>query len=252
MASFIQSPSALVNAVKNIVDKTAQLTSLCNGYASDYAHFAQANNRDRLALCASAFSTKGALHKALTTAMGAGFIAGAINTGFISRGTGGFSTQAVEIAEPFNAAMRRAGEAFEASLIESGLFANKTAKTDAEKQTAKEAKEAKAKEAKEALITLMIQSGEIVRAIDAHGINEMSVTAILEYLKIEDDNIPIQIACFGFAETTKMQAEYAALQTANSALQAEYAALQTANSALQAEYAALQTAKPAKAEKLTA
>lgn len=193
-STIVKSQSALVNAVKTITDKASQLASLVVAYTADYSQFAQANNRDRLTLCASAFSTERALHKALSSAMGAGFVAGALSTGFISRGTGGFDKQSEDIQKPFNTAIERATLAFENSLIDSGLFADKAKKTEVEKAQAKEAKEAKAKEAKEAMITAMIQRGELVRAADVHSIDAIALLAEVEALKAENDALKAELA----------------------------------------------------------
>ena len=154
-------------------------------FSKDFATFARSNNRGDLEVTVKELRKAGQ-DRAYAEAVTEGYKAANLVTGYIGAKAGKFSDQPADTQLTFNTAVERFTEAFKQSLIDSGLFVNPVPKTDAEKAKAKEAKETKAKEAKDAMITAMVQSGELVRAVDVKTIKDLSVFAMIDELSTRE------------------------------------------------------------------
>lgn len=209
---------AKINALASFIaliqgNREATLSQAGEAFASDFGHFARANNREPLNMAVKTLG-KHAKDKAIGEAINAGYTAGALVTGYIGAQSGKFADQPDTVKATFEDAITRAALAFNESLQTSEAFAERAPKTAADKATAKAEKDAKQLEAVEALITAKVQAGELVRARD--------------------------VAPFPQAEMDAMKATIEALQLENAALLVEVATLRTV------------TAKPAKAKALQA
>jgi hypothetical protein len=156
--------SALVSLISLIHgDKIATLSALTEAYASDYGHFARANNRDRLEDAAQVLG-KSPKDKAIAQAMADGHTGGALVDGYIGARTGALSKQSAEIQAHYQGAIDKATDAFADSLEKSGAFDAPVKKTEEEKEKAKAEKAQKAQKAFDDAITAKIQAGELVRS----------------------------------------------------------------------------------------
>jgi len=183
-------------------------------FSKDFATFARSNNRGDLEVTVKELRKAGQ-DRAYAEAVTEGYKAANLVTGYIGAKAGKFSDQPADTQLTFNTATDRFTEAFRQSLIDSGLFVNPAPKTTEEKAKAKEAKETKAKEAKDAMITAMVQSGELVRAVDVKKLEDMGVlplTDALRALGVDVDALQSSLTAVS-AERDALQASLTAVST---------------------------------------
>jgi hypothetical protein len=211
-------------------DRGATLVTLTEGFREDFGHFARANNREALNQAIGELK-KSPKDRAIADAISEGNRSAGLVEGYIGARTGKFASQPEDVQAKFNDALDRAVEAFQGSLEASDAFADKAAKTDAEKAKAKADKEAKAQANKEALITAMVQSGEIVRAVDIKTLADMSDGAlILELIDREnslDEEGTHVVKLGGLAMFDDVSRAYETLKAEYETLKAEYETLKT-------------------------
>lgn len=184
---------------------TAILNLLVESYGKDYSTFAQGNNSGPLEEAVKIL-TGSKLDKAIALALSKGYEAGGLTTGYIGAVTGKYSAQPAEVHEKYDSAIEAATRAFRGALTDSGLFAEKGEKTDAEKQKVKEERaEKKAKEAEEqkaAILNAAVVAGEVVRASDVvagASLGDSALTDLviskLESRMLSEDNVKAIVEC---------------------------------------------------------
>jgi len=224
MASFFQTFVRIAHKDADTLISEATISA-----AKDYASFARSNNRGDLEAGIKELKKSGQ-DKAYSEAFIVAVRSGNLVTGFLGAHVGKYSAQTDDVRLPFESAIDRFTEAFKQSLIDSGLFVNPTPKTTEEKAKAKEAKETKAKEAKDAMITAMVQSGELVRAVDVKKLEDMGVLPLTDALKA----LGVDVDALQ-ASLTAVSAERDALQASLTAVSAERDALQASLTAVSAK-----------------
>jgi len=162
-----------------IGDKTGQLALLSTAFATDFGHFARSNNRADIesAILATGKSPKG---KAIALAISEGFKGAGLVSGYIGAKTGKYASQSPEVQQPFEDAIIRGCEAFDASLTTSEAFKDAAVKTAEEKAKAKTDKEEKAAKVKADILNSAVADGTMVRAKDVVAAQALSSVAVTD------------------------------------------------------------------------
>ena len=177
---------AKINALASLItllhgSREAILSEAYEAFASDFAHFARANNRIPLNTAVSAL-TKGPKDKAIGEAIHAGFIGGGLVVGYIGAASGKFSEQPDDVKGKFEAAIVSATLAFNESLSTCEAFEAKAPKSDADQAKAKADKANKKAKADNALITAKIQAGELVLASEIRAFPQEEIDALKAHI----------------------------------------------------------------------
>lgn len=231
-------------------DRAETISQAAEAYATDYGHFARANNSEALTTAAKALG-KGPKDKALSQAMVDGAKAAGLAVGYVGAHSGPFAKQPDDVRARYEGAIVAAVEAFTACLEAREAFAAKPVKSDADKAKAKADKEAKVSEANEALITAKVQSGELVRAADVKPLTAFGALPLCEALQalISADPEALRPEALQILRTLSgfdaLKAEHAIVAQHDlsiiQGLQAEASALKATLQALQAKPAKVRT-----------
>lgn len=170
------------------------VASLTEAFKSDYGQFSRANNREPLNSAVKILA-KSKTDKAIDAAIHAAMLAGNLPAGYVGAVTGKYLAQPEHVREKYEAAIERAVAAFEATIVESGVFADKAPKTEAEKQKAKEEQAAKKQAELDAHVNALIVAGELVRASDVQrgGLGQTELTDKIVALCDTNTILPVNV-----------------------------------------------------------